>query len=1049
MSHEQQTYTLSQEQKSTLFAGITRRSDLIFRNFLMGNFIFGLFLAGFYDTWFVAIGVGGLSLLAYFLTKILLPEYKLYQYVGATILGVFMAQFIYQMHGLFEMHFTAFVACALLITYSNWRIQVPLFAIIVIHHAVFAYLQFAGVEGIYFTQLPYMDITTFLFHAGLAGVIIFICGMWGYFQEKKIIADGIRALAAEEALSRNLELAEAIKKGDYDSLDQVTGDDRLSHALRDMGNHLQVLSTNEACEKYVNQGIAKVNDILSGITPGEQIPALRHLLAEVSKYLGINQAALFLAQEDAEGKYLQLAAGYAFSERKSLKNRILKGEGLIGQVALEMQPVFIKNLPADYLVIESGLGYSRPNQVVAWPLTAEKELVGVLELALFGELNAGKRRLLEEIAPRIGASIDRVNAQEKTQNLLEEAMKLKAELLSSNEQLEAQKAELLDSRTELQVQQKRLLEANAELEAQTAELESQKKVLLEQHEKMELARNELKLQTEELEKANQYKSEFLANMSHELRTPLNSILILADLLSQNKGKRLTKKEVEHARVIHTAGSDLLVLINDILDLSKIEAGKLDMIFEEVEIREIADNMRRCFDHVAEEKGVNFMIHTGDHLPENFTTDRVRLEQIIKNLLSNAIKFTPANGDISLNFSRVDKETEILAISVRDTGIGIPPEKQAHIFEAFRQADGSTNRKYGGTGLGLSISMQLSSLLGGRIELESEEGKGSEFTLYLPFEASAERPGDNTSRHRQLPVRTFDKHSGRVLIVEDQEIQNETIASLLDRNGFEYIQAYDGEKALELLEREKNIDCVLLDLNLPGKSGIEVLELIRNNKDHQEVPVIIHTAMDIDRETHENILQFTQSVIVKATQSGKRLIDEINHVLGWPNSIEETVSSEPVGETAEVAPLDEISGVPEAELENFLKGKTILLVDDDMRNIFSVSVLLESYQIQIEAAGNGLEALEYLETRKAPDLILMDIMMPGMDGLEATRRIRENKAWRNIPVIALTAKAMKKDREECLAAGATEYLPKPLDTRLLISTIYSCLKKENQTEPTHS
>lgn len=1056
---QSQEYKLNAEQRSYLFEEINNRSDRIFSRFLIISFLFGIMLATFYDTWVIAIGVGGLSLGAYFSTKYLLSEGKLYQYVGASILAVFMAQFIYQMHGLFEMHFYAFVACTLLITYANWRLQVPLFILIVGHHAIFAYLQFVGVEGVYFTQLPYMDLATFAFHAGFAAVIIFMSGMWGYFMEKRVIQDGIRALQAEETLQRNLELAESIKTGSYDAMIDPEESDELGKTLINLSEHLRISKEREDREKYIQQGISHISGLLSEVGAAETTEIAKRLLSSIAKYLNANQGTFFLAESDGESEImLQLVAGYAFQERKSFVNRIKIGEGLVGQAALERSPIVIQNIPEDYISIGSSIGHAAPSHVIAWPLMQDQELAGVMEFATFGELTAVELEFLEEVSPRIASALAIAEAQRKTQALLETAEILKTELQGSNSRLEEQAERLKSSEADLKAQQARLVDANTELEAQTSELEDQKKALVHQNDKISRAQEALAIKAEELEIASKYKSEFLANMSHELRTPLNSILILANVLANNKNKRLDEKEVTHAQVIHKAGTDLLTLINDILDLSKIESGKLDIIMETVSVEEVSMDMEMMFRQVAIDKGVNFEIRQEEGMLETLASDRVRLEQILKNLLSNAFKFTSPAGTVSLKMYRpdgtisyqhegLDQAEQVLAFSVTDSGIGIPKDKQQVIFEAFSQADGSTSRKFGGTGLGLSICVQLSKLLGGKVIIESEEGVGSTFTLYLPATQVIETP----KKSRNLgPVRTSTlTQSGRkpikatVLSVEDQELQSEMMVGWLSEYGMDCLQAFDGSQALDLLDTEPEIACVLLDMNLPDMSGLDILRKMKTVPRLAEVPVIIHTSMDLSQEMQAEIIEYTDSVVLKTTRSSDRIIDELYRLLEAETETTDTSTEAEFLESQPKAiePVGEQPGIntyPESQQILMLKDRKILVVDDDMRNIFAVSAILESFEMEIETACNGKEALTFIQEEGTPDIVLMDIMMPEMDGYEATRHIRGEMKLTELPIIAVTAKAMQEDRAKCLEAGATAYLPKPIDTDRLINLMCSLL-----------
>ncbi|MEL6673236.1 MAG: response regulator [Bacteroidota bacterium] len=1027
---------MTSAQKKLLFQEITDRSDRIFRLFLPLSFLAGLGLAVVYDTWLIALLVGGLSLVAYFLTKQLLPESNLYQYVGSAVLAIFMAQFIFQMHGLFEMHFFAFVGCTILITYANWRLQVPLLVLVVIHHGVFAYLQFIGVDGVFFTQLPYMDLSTFLFHVVLAGLIIFICGLWGYYMEKQVIQDGLRALEAERTLQTNLLLAQRIKEGKFEEEEELSGGP-LSEALIDMRNHIRQSQEKEEAEKYINLGVSQVTGLLAEIDQEDIIQMSRTLLTAVAKYIGANQASFFLYEDQLEEEpFLQMISGYAFQKRKGLQHRISLGEGLVGQCALERHPISIEQLPEDFLRITSSLGEAIPTEVLAWPLLVDQQLLGVMEFATFGHLTASQEAFLTEIAPRIAHAIAISQAQKKTQDLLSASEELKQELQESNQQLGAQTEALLASEKDLKAQQTRLLEANTELEKQATELE-------ERHQAIEQARSALALKAEELKASNAYKSEFLANMSHELRTPLNSILILANMLSENQHGSLKPKEVEHAEVIYKAGSDLLTLINDILDLSKIESGKLDVLMEEVGLEEIHNDMEMIFREVAEQKQVDFSIEIKEGSPTYLTSDRIRLEQILKNFLSNAIKFTPPQGSVKLRIGAPEplisfqheglrQASGVLAFSVEDTGIGIPPEKQALIFEAFQQADGSTSRQYGGTGLGLSISVTLASLLGGEIRLESEEGTGSCFTLFLPTEhvltphtAKPKVPAKASPNIAQ----NFSSIEGKeVLLVEDSPHESEAISKYLGEQGLIIHQAFEGQAGLNMLTDEPQIACILLDMRLPDMSGLEFLETLKSQEEFSSLPVIVHTAMELNQETQLRIMQHTASMVLKASSSHERLLGEIAGLLSQTTAPAAAPSQE-ISSSKE--PLI-ISAPPTASLENI----RVLLVDDDMRNVYALSSLLSPLGAVVESAMDGKEALSMLNGGFFPDCILLDIMMPGMDGFACLQQIRSQEAHAGIPVFIMTAKSREGDQEKSKELGAQAFLPKPLDTALLLEHILS-------------
>ncbi len=728
----------------------------------------------------------------------------------------------------------------------------------------------------------------------------------------------------------------------------------------------------------------------------------------------------------------------------------------------------------------------------------------------------------------------------------------------TNEELISQTNLLQASEEELRVQQEELQQTNVELEEKAAQLE-------EKNQAVEEARTAITQKAQELEQTNKYKSEFLANMSHELRTPLNSILILAKLLSENKANNLSEGDVKYASVIYNSGNDLLTLINDILDLSKIESGKLDMNFEDATITEINEDMDNMFRHVADNKKINFNIDVALDVKPILNTDKQRLEQVLRNLLSNAFKFTSQGGNISLAFAH---NNDKLAIHVKDSGIGIPIEKQRLIFEAFQQADGTTSRKYGGTGLGLSISRELASLLGGEITLYSKQGEGSTFTLTIPYEYTGSANNNNMTgsaepqpwpdairdvtagmdsvfntpsgsnriliveddtnfasilkdyanakgyetlvahdgeeglrlameykprailldimlpvmngwdvlkaiknddglRHIPVhmmsaneqygaqaqtngalsfvekPVSTntleqlflsigslFDHPSEtsvykKVLIIEDNELESAQLKDILAQHTMTATQAFNGRQGLDLLETHK-FDCVILDLKLPDMDGLDVLREIKSKNELRALPVIINTAMDIPLHIQSEIIKFSNAFIIKNKRSNERLMDEIRLFM---NKI---VKEEVQYQSGSVSATKTTTAASKVNIEKALKGKKVLVADDDMRNVFALTSILQQYDLVVEIANNGVEALDKLKANPDTDIVLMDIMMPEMDGYEAMRRIRTMPQFKELPMIALTAKAMKNDREKCLEAGANDYLPKPVDTDKLLS-----------------
>ncbi len=863
---------------------------------------------------------------------------------------------------------------------------------------------------------------------------------------------------------------------------------------------------------------------------------------------------------------LQLTGSYALGVQKGKSPEIAMGEGLVGQAALEKTIKQLDNLPADYIKVSSGTGSTVPNTLILVPILFEKQTIAVIELGFATLLKPVEMELLNVISNIIGVSVNSSLARTQlhdlflqTQQQAEELESQQEELRTTNEELIHKSEELQASEEELRVQQEELRETNAELEEKASQLE-ERNALVNQ------AKEEMKLKADELEVSSKYKSEFLANMSHELRTPLNSILILARILKENRPENLNEEQLKYAGVIHNAGSDLLTLINDILDLSKIESGKIDLDIEAVRPQEIKQNMEALFGEVAKSKKIHFVSALSADLPKKLMTDLARIEQITKNLLSNAFKFTPENGEIRLEIATANRGIKfyadnlknttrtIVSISVKDSGIGIPADKQKLIFEAFKQADGTTSRKYGGTGLGLSISKELAYILGGEIQVESEPGTGSCFTLYIPITPEDENTDHeilkdpiivplipeaasvplNKNQNQTLLIIEDDlvfaevlkdyaiekgfspilAHSGdqglemaitelpdaiildimlpvmdgwavlkqlkvnpqtknipvhmmsagdvkgeealkegaigflkkpiekgqldqafstinsghivynfkTVLLIEDQELQSLIVKEQLVQKGIEVAQAFTGQEALDKLDIQ-TFDCIILDLNLPDISGFDLLDKIKTQDRFAHVPVIINTAMELGHDKIAHIMKYSEAMVLKSNKSNDRLIDEVSLFM---NKVKKEDDFNASGKNRRTKTISTI--------EKALKGKTILITDDDMRNIFALSSALQVYDLNIVIATNGREAVEKLEEPNQIDLVLMDIMMPEMDGYEAMSAIREMKAYKKLPIIALTAKAMKNDREKCIEAGANDYIAKPVDIDQLLSML---------------
>ncbi|GAB3773849.1 response regulator [Spirosoma horti] len=847
-------------------------------------------------------------------------------------------------------------------------------------------------------------------------------------------------------------------------------------------------------------------------------------------------------------------------------------EGLVGQASQGQKIMIVNQVPAEYWQLKSGSGEAQPGQLVLVPLWYRKnrELIGVLELASFRTLEPTVITLLKRLMEPLAVAINSAQTHLQVRALLEQLQRQselvanqQEELRQSNESLTRQAESLQESEEELKVQQEELRQINAEL--------------VEKNETVEIARQSLSLKARELEVSSQYKSAFLANMSHELRTPLNSVLILAKLLADNKPDNLTSKQIEYANIIHKSGNDLLELINDILDLAKIEAGHIDVQREPVSVKSIVRDLSQLFTVIAEEKKVQFLTTIHESIPREITTDRLRLEQILKNLLSNAFKFTPTDGRVTLTFSmafnssltrqELRREEPLLAISVSDTGIGIPADKQQLIFEAFQQVDGSTSRKYGGTGLGLSISRELIKRLGGEITLQSEEGVGSTFTIWLPpvgmepvptesVQAKADKAYWTASAARSQPTpvvqqdtvsddrATLSKGDKVMLIIEDDVRFASIVRDFSRSKGYKALVALQGDEGLTYARRYEP-SAIILDLQLPVLDGMSILRILKDDAQLKHIPVHVISASDEPKQALPGALAYIQKPLKKQdlddafTRISNRIAEQLKNVLVLSgdylpdNSLTKLINDRHFDITCDYAVLDdkalqrvhdkaydcviadigkdldrgiltlrqlqdampanqipviiyldnELSSFDELQLkklsdtvvhdsvqakdrlmdqlELFLykvqernvmeplptpvdqpvpshvnwEGKTVLLVDDDMRNVFSISTLLEEQKLTVITASDGQEALDTLDEHPQVDLVLMDIMMPIMDGYEATRRIRMDTRFTALPIIALTAKAMPGDREKCLEAGASDYITKPLDINQLMDKMH--------------
>jgi len=966
----------------------------------------------------------------------------------------------------------------------------------------------------------------------------------------------------EADISRRIDIISAIagdiSEGKYKT--RVTDEQsdslgELSESLNKMAESLEYSFGLLSDKEWLQTGIARLNEVMIGETDMNSL--LTHILDFLITYSCSKVGAIYI--QDAATGMLSLSSSYALAAH--VRQQVQPGEGLIGQVAASGRRTLLKDIPPGDWVIALASGDIRPRTIVAFPFFFERQVKGVIELGSLEYYTDRDLEFFKSVSNNIGTAVQSIESRIQLQDLLErtqaqtdELQSQHSELESLNFELEVQTEKLQVSEEELKVQQEELLQTNQELEEHSRSLEEKNQLIL--------VRNlDIQKKAEELALTTKYKSEFMANMSHELRTPLNSILLLSRLLAENSGQNLAEEQIEYARVIQNSGQGLLQLIDEILDLSRIESGKLPLEHTITPVAAVFEDMRMLFGPIAKDKNLDLHIVIDEGAPAQLETDKMRLEQILKNLLANAFKFTQ-RGFVTLRAASSATQKNFLDFSVRDSGIGIPEDKHQLIFEAFQQADGSTRRKYGGTGLGLSISRELAKLLGGEISLESAAGEGSTFTVSIPLfkmEAVPEMPvppspgaaPPATTINRTLftllevPEEIPDDRNNLspgdklLLIVEDDTLFAQTLLDFAHKKGYKGIVAVSGDAGIQMARRYRPMG-ILLDIQLPVKNGWEVmeelkkdpqtrpipvhimssyemrnesllkgavdfmskqalfenmdsafekieywlnrsakkalivednnrhaqalayflsthsvdmqiaatindsvealakeevhgvilsretgkeelntLEMIRQNPALENVPVIVFTGMNISKAEEARLRQSADSIIVKTAHSYQRVLDEVSlflHVVG------EGQDKTPAGNYGRLGVPDEV-----------LKNKTVLVADDDVRNIFSLTRALEQHKMKVLSAMDGKEALTIAEGEGA-DIVLMDMMMPEMDGFEAISRIRKNPRLRNLPIIAVTAKAMAGDREKCIQAGASDYISKPVDMDQLLSLL---------------
>jgi HAMP domain-containing protein/CheY-like chemotaxis protein len=1037
-----------------------------------------------------------------------------------------------------------------------------------------------------------------------------VSGVW------KGLTDNVNQLAGTltTQLRAISEVSQAVTQGDLTRSVAVEAQGEVAE-LKDTINQMiaNLAQTTRANQEqdWLNSNMARFTGMLQGERDLETVSRL--IMSELTPLVGAQHGAFFLMESpggEGDDFELRLIATYGYKQRKDVPTRFTIGEALVGQAALELKPILITQAPEDYVRITSGLGEGVPVNVIVLPVLFEEQVMAVIELASFQRFSQTQQTFLEQLSESIGVVLNTIQANMRTEELLEQSQQLTQELQSQSEELQAQQEELQQTNKELeeqaaslkaseemlQTQQEELQQSNEELEEKAELLEEQNRRIEIKNREIELARAALEEKAEQLALSSRYKSEFLANMSHELRTPLNSLLILAKLLAENPDDNLTGKQIEFADTIYSAGSDLLGLINDILDLSKVEAGRMDVNVGEVKLTDLRDFVERSFRPVSQDKEVEFEIEVhGANVPPTIETDEQRLQQVLKNLLSNAFKFTE-QGSVKLRVSLAEgrqfasealsRAEAVIEFAVSDTGVGIPREKLHLIFEAFQQADGTTSRRFGGTGLGLSISREIARLLGGEIHVESTVGEGSTFTLFLParYQLSERPPAgevreyeivpadtegsggspppppvveepepeldptlllpsdvrddrdeiqdgdrvvliveddpelartelevarergfkgivalrgdsglalaheykpdaiildmklpvldgwavlDRLKQHpetRHIPVhivsagdgrqnalragavafvekpvskegleetfgeiRSFiDRGVKRLLVVEDDDDQRKSLIELIGSGeDVEVTAVGSSEEALEALQLQR-YDCMVVDLKLPDLGGFELLERLKGDERCASTPVIVYTGKELTREEATKLHKLADTIVVKDASSPERLLDETALFL---HRVERKLPQEKRRLLEQLHSAEEV-----------FKEKKILIVDDDVRNVFALTSALEAHEMEVLYAENGRDGIELLRRNPDVDLVLMDIMMPELDGYQTTRAIREEDAFKQLPIISLTAKAMKGDREKAIAAGASDYITKPVDTDQLLSLMRVWLYK---------
>ncbi len=990
-----------------------------------------------------------------------------------------------------------------------------------------------------------------------AAILAILVSLYFYFRVLKETNERAGLQEALEANDREMNrrlniiknIAELIASGDYSPRIEDSEKDSLgilSQSLNKMASSLEVSFTHLSENEWMQNGIAGLNDQMIG---EKDIPILaKDILEYIAGTIHCQAEALYLE----ENNILQLEGSYAL---KNHPTHLKLGEGLVGQAAVSKELISLKNIDENNILINYASGTAKANNIIISPIIHERKLVGVLELASIEPFSELEITYIKNVSVNMGIAFTAARSHRQLQELLEETQ-------TQTEELQAQHCELENLNSELEEHANKLQSSEVELLAQQEELLQANNDLEERNRLINIRNAEIQEKAKELERSTKYKSEFMANMSHELRTPLNSILLLSRYLSENSENNLNEEQIESAGIILNSGSGLLNLIDELLDLSKIEAGKMELEYSTVSLDEMLVEIQSLFTPIAKERNLPLILRNEVKGFDTIETDRMRLDQILKNLLSNALKFT-TKGNVTLTIANNTTDKDHVEFIVSDTGIGIPGNKQALVFDAFQQADGSTKRKFGGTGLGLSISKELVKLLGGEISLSSEEGKGSTFIVKIPrdktvinenvpeltiHQVAANNSSSSVSRYlaKEIPNNILDdrelieKNDKTILIVEDDTVFAKTLLKFSHSNGYKAIIAVrgddgvslakqyqpsailldihlpvmDGWEVMEFLKEDphtrhipihvmsslnakresrmkgavdfihkpvavrhmkqmfqkleeamkqspkkvliieenkkhaqalsffldtcnvstaissnvsesimvlqnKEVDCVIMDMGLPSQNAYETLEVVKSTQGLEDLPIIVFTGKSISIAEESRLKKYADSIVVKTAHSYQRILDEVGVFL-------HVIEKDKVGNEKTNNRLN--------TLNEILKGKTVLIADDDARNIFSITKYLEKYGMNVISATDGEKALEQLDIAPNVDIILMDMMMPNMDGYESITQIRQSSRHKDIPIISVTAKAMLGDREKCITAGASDYVSKPVDIDQLISLL---------------